>query len=145
MIQGQLPWENTRYGSGWCNVTLASAPTALPHIPCPSLLASESQSPLSSCSFNPLWSGQRTGARRRPTRRGGAKSKAEPQELCEQRREREISPSSLRSSGLKLHNQFDVPCICGIPEQTMHHPKIEEVDFGSNCRLGVCCMRLTSF
>ena len=42
--------------------------------------------------------------------------KAEPQELCEQRREREISPSSLRSSGLNLHNQLDVPCICGIPE-----------------------------
>ena len=50
------------------------------------------------------------------TQRRGAKSKAEPQELCEQRREREISPSSLRSSGLNLHNQLDVPCICGIPE-----------------------------
>ena len=46
----------------------------------------------------------------------GAKSKAEPQELCQQRREREISPCSLRSSGLNLQNQLDVPCICGIPE-----------------------------
>ena len=37
------------------------------------------------------------------------KSKAEPWEPYEQRREREISPSSLRSSGLKLHKQLDVP------------------------------------
>ena len=44
----------------------------------------------------------------------------------------EISPSSLRSSGLNLHNQLDVPCICGIPEQTANHPKIETVDFGSS-------------
>ena len=55
-------------------------------------------------------------ALRRPTHRGGAKSKSEPWELCEQRKEREISPSSPRSSGLNLHNQLDVPCICGIPE-----------------------------
>ena len=55
-------------------------------------------------------------ALRRPTQRGRAKSKAEPQELCKQRRERKISPSSLRSSGLNLHNQLDVPCISGIPE-----------------------------
>ena len=53
---------------------------------------------------------------RRPTHRGRAKSKAEPQEMCEQRREREISPSSLRSSRLNLDNQLDVPCIPGIPE-----------------------------
>ena len=45
----------------------------------------------------------------RPTCRGGSKSKAEPWELYEQRREREISPSSLRSIGLKLHKQLDVP------------------------------------
>ena len=82
---------------------------------------------------------------RRPTRRGRAKSKAEPQELCEQRREREISPNSLRSRGLKLHNQLDVPCICGIPEQTINHPKIEVVDLGSNCRLGVCFLHLICF
>ena len=68
-----------------------------------------SQSPRSSCSFNPVMCEQRTDALRRPTRRGGSKSKAEHQELCEQRREREISPSSLRSSGLKLHKQLDVP------------------------------------
>ena len=49
------------------------------------------------------------------TQRWG-KSKAETQELCEQRREREISPSSFRSSGLSLHNQLDIPCICGITE-----------------------------
>ena len=57
-----------------------------------------------------------TDALRRPTRRGGAKSKAEPRELCEQRREREISPSSLRSNRLNLHDELDVPCISGIPE-----------------------------
>ena len=43
-------------------------------------------------------------------------SKAEPQELCEQRREREISPSNLRSSRLNPHNHLDVPSTCGIPE-----------------------------
>ena len=68
-----------------------------------------SQSPRSSCSFNPVLSERRTDALRGPTRRGGSKSKAEPRELCEQKREREVSPSSLRSSGLKLHKQLDVP------------------------------------
>ena len=82
----------------------------------PSPPAWVSQSPVISCYFNPILTGQRTDDLRWPTCRGGAKSTAEPQELCEQRREREISPSSLRSSGLNLHNQLDVPCICGIPE-----------------------------
>ena len=72
----------------------------------------------------------------------GAKSKAEPQELCEQRRERELSPSSLRSSRVYLHSQLDVPCICGIPEQMTNHAKIEVVDVGSNCRFGVCFLHL---
>ena len=72
--------------------------------------------PLNQHSFYPLLSEWRTDALRWPTHRGRSKSKAEPQELCEQRREREISPSSLRSSRLNLHNQLDVPCICGIPE-----------------------------
>ena len=75
-----------------------------------------SHSPRISCSFNPILSEQRTDALRRPTCRGGAKSKAEPRELCEQIRERKFSPSSLRSSRLNLHNQPDVHCICGIPE-----------------------------
>ena len=80
-----------------------------PH-PYPSLpLAWVSQSPRISCSFNPNLSEWRTDALRRPTRRGESKSKAEPQELCEQRREREISPSNLRSSRLNLHNHLDVP------------------------------------
>ena len=65
--------------------------------------------PQSSCSFNPVLSGRGTDALRRPTCRGGSKSKAEPRELYKQRREREISPSSLRSSGIKLHKQLDVP------------------------------------
>ena len=81
-----------------------------PPPPYPSLPAAwVSQSPRSSCSFNPVLSGRGTDALRRPTHRGRSKSKAEPRELCEQRREREISPSSLRSSGLKLHKQLDVP------------------------------------
>ena len=117
VIQGQLPQENTRHASGWCNVMLASAASGSPHIPYTSLPpAWESKSPLISCYFNPVLSGQRTDALSWPTGRGRDKSNAEPQELCEQRRERAISPSSLRSSGLNLHNQLDVPCSCGIPE-----------------------------
>ena len=117
VIQGQLPQENARRASGCCNVTLPSAAAGSPRIPYPSLPpASVSQSPRSSCSFNSVLSERRTDTLRRPTGRGGPKSKAEPQELCKQRREREISPSSLRSSGLNLQNQLDVPCISGIPE-----------------------------
>ena len=82
----------------------------------PSSPAWVSQSTLISCYFNPVLPERRTDALRCPTHKGQAKSKAEPQELCEQRREREISPSSLRSSRLNLHNQFDVPCVSGIPE-----------------------------
>ena len=114
--QGQLPRENARRASGCCNITPASASVGSPHIPYPSFsLAWVSQSALISCSFNPILSGRATDAIRWPTHRGGAKSKAEPQELWEQR-EREICPSSLRSSGLNLHNQLEAPCICGIPE-----------------------------
>ena len=112
VIQGQTPLENTRPSSGCCHVTLASATAGLPCIPYPSLCTAwGSQSPLISCYFNPIFSEQRTGTLRRPTCRGGSKSKAEPQELCEQIKEREISPSGLRNSGLNLHNQLDVPCI----------------------------------
>ena len=85
------------------------------HTP-PSPWAWVSQSPLISHCFNPIHSGRGADALRRPTCRGRAKSKAEPQELCEQRREREISPSSLRSSRLNLHNQLYAPCNCGIAE-----------------------------
>ena len=105
-IQGQLPWENARRASGWCNVTSASAAAVSPRIrtlPPPGLSEPEPPKQL----LRPVWAG--TDALRRPTRRGRAKSKAEPQEVCEQRREREISPSSLRSSGLNLHHQLDVP------------------------------------
>ena len=66
--------------------------------------------------FNPFLSGWGTDPWRRPTCRGGAKSTAEAQELCKERREREISPCSLRSSGLSSRNQLGKPCICGIPE-----------------------------
>ena len=106
--QGHLPWENTRCASGWFNITPHSVP-----LPPPSLSEPET---LISCYFNPVLCEGRTDALRRPTCRGGAKYRAEPQELFEKRREREISPSILRSSGLNLHNHLDVPCICGIPE-----------------------------
>ena len=36
-IQGQLPGENTRRTSGWCNVTLASDAAGSPRTPYPSL------------------------------------------------------------------------------------------------------------
>ena len=32
MIRGQLPWENARRTSGWCNVTLASAAAGSPRL-----------------------------------------------------------------------------------------------------------------
>ena len=117
VIQGQLSRENTQHAWGCYNVTAASATAGSPRILYPSLpRAWVSQSPRISCSFNSVLSERGTDALRRPTCRGRAKSKAEPQELCEQRREREISPSSLRSSGLNLYNQLDARCICGIPE-----------------------------
>ena len=99
-----------QHPAGLCRQRLA--PHSVP-LPPPSLSEPE---PLINCYFNPVLSEQRTGDLRPPMCRGGAKSKAEPRELCEQRREREISPSSLRSSGLNLHHQLDVPCICGRPE-----------------------------
>ena len=115
-------------------------------LPYPSLsLAWVSQSPLISRCFNPLLSGQGTDAWGQPTSRGRAKTKAEPQELGKQRGEREISPCSLRNRGLNPHSQLEVPCICGIPEWTTNRPKIEVVDFRSNCRLGVCCLWLICF
>ena len=117
VIQGQLPRENTQNASGCCNVMPVSAAAGSPCILYPSLPpALVSRITLISHSFNPCLSGWGTDALRRPTLRGVSKSKAESQELFEQRREREISPSSLRSSVLNLNNQHDVPCICGIPE-----------------------------
>ena len=117
VIQGQLPWENTRHASGCCKVVPASATTGTPCIPYHSLPTSwVNKSPLISCSFNLLMSGWRTDARGQPILRGRAKSTAETQELCKQRREREISTSSLRNSRLNLHNQPDVRYICGMTE-----------------------------
>ena len=80
---------------------------ALP--PYPSLPGLSEPEPPKQLLFNPVLCEPRGDGLRRPTRRGRAKSKAEPRELCEQRREREIYPSSLRSRGLKLHYQLDVP------------------------------------
>ena len=147
-IQGQLPRENTWHAPGCCNVTPASAAASSPHIPYPSLPpASVSQSPLISHSFNPLLSGGRTDARGQATCRCGAKSKAEPQELCEQRRERGISLCSLRSSRLNLHNQLDVPCNCGMPEWQLINPKLRQWTLGATVDLGfaVCDWLLSAF
>ena len=105
----------------------------------------ESKRALISCCFNPLLSGWGTDSWRWPTHRSGAKTKAEPQELCEKRRERKISPCSLRSSRLNPYNQLVKHCIWRIPEQTMNVPKIEVVDFGCNWRLGVCFLCLIWF
>ena len=65
---------------------------------------------------------------------------------CEKKEEKgKFSPCSLRSSGLNPHNQLDEHCISGIPEETTGVLEIEAVDFGSNCRLGVCFLRLICF
>ena len=108
---------------------LASATTGSPRILNPSFpWAWVSQGHLISCSVLSEWG---TDALRRPTRRGQAKSKAEPQELCEQRREREISPSSLRSSGLNptINLMYLHLWNTWIDKESS---QIEEVDFGSN-------------
>ena len=90
-----------------------------------------SQSPRSSCSFNPVLSGRGTDTLRRPTCRGRSKSKAEPRELCEQRREGEISPSSIRSSGLKLHKQLDVPASVEYLNRQRIIPKLRQWTSGA--------------
>ena len=108
----RVPWSRDNFPRRKQGVLQAAAMSwrPLPPQACPTFRtppsppAWVSQSPLISHSFNPLLSGWRTDARGWPTCRGGAKSKAEPQELCKQRREREISLCSLRSSGLNLHS-----------------------------------------
>ena len=95
-----------------------------------------SHSPLISCYFNPILSGQGTDALKWTTRRGGAKCKAEPQELCEQRREREISPRSLRSSGLNLHSQLDVPASVEYLNRQRITPKLRWWTLGATVDMG---------
>ena len=65
-----------------------------------------SKGALISCCFNPLLSGQGTDAWGQPPARGGAKIKAEAQGLWKQRKEREISLCSLRSSRSNPHINF---------------------------------------
>ena len=90
LIQGQISRENTRRASGCCNIMPASATAGSPHILYTSFpTARVNQSPLISCYFNPILSGWGTDALRRPKSKGRTKSKAEPQELHEKRRERE--------------------------------------------------------
>ena len=138
MNRGQLSWENAWCASGSCNFTPASASAVTPHtsqfdccIP-PSPQAWVSKWALISHGFHPLLPGRGTDAWGRPTCRGRAKTKAESQGLCNQRREREISPCSRRSSRLNPHNRSGKPCICGILEETMSVPTIEAADFGNN-------------
>ena len=126
LATARVPWSRDNFPGRAQGMpqAVAMSPRALPlqahaafRIPYPSLsTAWGNQCPLISHSFNPLLSGWRTDTRWRPTCRGRAKTKAEPQELCEQRKEREISPWSLKSNGLNLHNQVDLPCISGIAE-----------------------------
>ena len=76
-------------------------------LPYPSLSpAWVSKRALISHCINPFLSGQGTDAWGQPTHRGRAKTKAETQELCKQRREREIYPCSLRSSRLNPANNL---------------------------------------
>ena len=113
----RVPWSRDKFPRRTQGTpkSVAFAAAGSPCILYPSFTpAWVSQSPRISCLIGPVWAG--TDALRRRTHRGGAKSKAEPQELCKQRTEREISPSSLRSSGLNPHSQLEVPFICGIPE-----------------------------
>ena len=113
VIQGQLPRENTRSASGWCNVTLASAAVGSPCIHTPPnprpqwARAPKAAAPLTpSCvSEEQMPSGDlHAEAGPNPKLNPGSCDKEE-----KQTREREISPGSLRNSGLSLHNQRDVP------------------------------------
>ena len=116
MIQGQLHQENTRPASGCCNVTPASAAAGLPCIRTPPFPRPEwARAPTSGAPLTPSCLGQKGRPQVTYTQRQG-QIQSWTQELCEQRREREISPGSLRSSGLNLHNQLNVPCMCGIRE-----------------------------
>ena len=78
--------------------------------------ASMSKRTLISHCFNPLLCEHWTDTWRGLTCTGSAKTKAEPQEQCEQRKEREIFMCSIRSSRLNPHNQLDKTCISGITE-----------------------------
>ena len=110
VIQRQLPRENTWRTSGWCNVTPASAAAGSLRTPYPSLPpAWVSESRLTRCSFNAVLCEREQTLSRDLRAEAGPNPKLTPRELCEQRRERKIFPSSLRSSGLNLHNQLDVP------------------------------------
>ena len=119
----RVPWCRDKFPGRMHGAPQAGATSCWPllpqdppdSVPLPPPSLSEPEPPIR-YSFNPILSEHRTDALRWPTHRGRSISKAKPQELCEQRREREISPSSLRSGELYLHNQLDVPWICGIPE-----------------------------
>ena len=99
----RVPWSRDDFPGRTHGAPQAAAMSCWPLLPqahptfhTPSApVAWVSQSPLISHSFNPVLCERRTDALRRPTCRGRAISKAEPQELCKQRRERNISPSTL--------------------------------------------------
>ena len=106
---------------------LASAATGLPRIPIITTIAlpppsmSEQEAPNKPL-LQPL--PVRVGNRclRTTYMQRRSKTKAETQEMYEQRRESELSPCSLRSGGINPHNQLGVSCISGIPEETTNHP-----------------------
>ena len=104
--------------------------------PYPSLpLTWVSQSPLISRCFKPVLRGQGTDAWGWPTNRGGAKTKAEPQELCKQRREREISPCSLSSSRLNPHSNLMYPSSVEYLNRQWIIPKLRQWTLGANVHL----------
>ena len=100
VIQGQLSRENARRASGCCNVTTPLTPQARPasSVPLPPP-AWVSQSPRSSCSFNPILYGQGTDALRRPTRRGGANPKLSPGSCANKEEKGKSHPAASGAAG----------------------------------------------
>ena len=96
-------------------------------------------------SRRPQISQKGTDTLKRPTSRGRAKSKAETQELCKQRREMKISLWSLRSSGLNLHNQLDVPASAEYLNRKRITPKLRQWTLGATVDLGFAfCIKFVS-
>ena len=119
---GEIPQKNAQCPSDCSNFLPASAATGTPPtsqlwLPYPSLSpAWVSKWDLISHCFHSLLPGLETDGWGWPTGRSRAKTKAELQEQCNQRRWREVSPCSHRSSGLNPCNRLGKPCTCEIYE-----------------------------
>ena len=109
-----------------CQPLLPQARPAFYALPLP---RGVSQSPLISCYFNPILSEGRTDASGNLHAEVEPNPKLNPRSCANKEEKGKFLPVSLRSSGLNLHNQLNVACITGIPEQTTNHPKIEAKDF----------------